>query len=335
MSEKITMIPATEPNAYQKQQIERKFGMFVHYGINTFLNQEWSDGTADAKVYAPTGVDCEQWAKTAYEAGMQYILVITKHHDGFCMWDTQTTDYSVKNSSNTIDVVKAAAEACKKYGLHLALYYSLWDRNCKVYRDDEKYVDFMLAQLSELLDGRYGDVVELWLDGAWKKNCAGWGLDRVYDLVKRLQPGCQMGVNHCIGSHEFTGGFANPKFQPVNYTLHDPIAYFPSDFRLFDPHMTNKEGDPKLYTYRGNIYYMPFEATFCSRDGFCWFHSDTYETEFPPHDYMHLAACYKQLMAQENLMVINIPADRNGKLVKSDVENLMKMADEVGTRRTL
>ena len=335
MSELIKQIPSTEPNEYQKQQIARKFGMFVHYGINTFLNQEWSDGTADPKIYAPTGIDCEHWAKTAYEAGMQYILVITKHHDGFCMWDTNTTDYCVNNSSNPTDVVKAAAEACKKYGIKLALYYSLWDRNCKFYNDHEKYTEYMMTQLTELLDGRYGDVVELWFDGGWDKNCAQWGLDKIYDLIKRLQPACQVGVNHCIGNHEFKGGFAHWKFHPENYDLHDPIAYFPSDFRLLDPHMTNKDNDPKLYTHNGNIYYMPFEATFCSRDGFCWFHSDKYETEFKSHDYKHLAECYKQLMAQDNLMVINIPANRSGRLVESDIENLMKMADELGIRKTL
>ncbi len=328
----ITMLPGTEPNVYQQQQIQRKFGMFVHYGMNTFLNQEWSDGTADPKTYAPTAVDCEHWAKTAYEAGMSYILVITKHHDGFCMWDTDTTPYSVKHSGNPLDVVAEASRACRKYGLKLAFYYSLWDRNCPFYHEHEAYAEYMLAQLSQLLDGRYGEIVELWLDGGWDKPAAQWQLPRIYDLVKRLQPQCQVGVNHCIGNHELKGGFASEKYQPEHYDLHDPIAMFPSDFRLLDPLMP-PEQDPKLYTYRGEVYYMPFEATFCSREGMCWFFSDRYEKDFPLHDYRHIAECYRKLTEQQNLFVVNLPADRGGRLVQSDIDNLLKASELLGIRR--
>ena len=330
----ITMIPSQSPNQYQQGQIDRKFGMFVHYGINTFLNQEWSDGTAAPSTYAPTGLDCEQWARTAYEAGMNYLLVITKHHDGFCMWDTQTTRYGVRYAGNQADVVRQAAKACKKYGIQLALYYSLWDRNCPFYQDDEAYTAYMLRQLEELMDGRYGEVVELWLDGGWDKPCARWGLDKIYDLVKRLQHGCQMGVNHCIGNHEWKGGFASEKYHPDQYEQHDPIALFPSDFRLLDPYML-KDEDPKIYSYHGELYYMPFEATFCSWEGMCWFYSDGYEEKFPLHTPEELARCYRQLIGQQNLLVVNLPANKSGRLVQSDIDNLMKTADLLSIRRTV
>lgn len=131
--------PGTEPNAYQQAQIERKFGMFLHFGINTFNNTEWSDGKLPIESYCPTAIDAENWVKTAYDAGMNFIVLITKHHDGFCLWDTHTTDYCVNHSPVKTDVVRAAYEACQKYGIKLGLYYSLWDRHEACYHDDEAY----------------------------------------------------------------------------------------------------------------------------------------------------------------------------------------------------
>lgn len=101
------------PNEYQSAQIERKFGMFIHFGINTFNNTEWSNGKLPVDSYRPSAIDAEQWIGTAYEAGMNYVVLITKHHDGFCLWDTDTTEYSVNYSPVKTDVVKAVSEACK------------------------------------------------------------------------------------------------------------------------------------------------------------------------------------------------------------------------------
>ena len=180
----VEQIPATEPNKYQLAQIERKFGMFIHFGMNTFNNTEWSDGTLPVDSYRPSAIDADQWVRTAYEAGMNYVVLITKHHDGFCLWDTDTTEYSVNYSPVKTDVVKAVSEACKKYGVKLGLYYSLWDRHEKCYKDDEKYVEYMLKHLSELTDGRYGEVVELWLDGGWIRLAAG-GAWTGYTILSR------------------------------------------------------------------------------------------------------------------------------------------------------
>lgn len=104
----------------------------------------------------------------------------------------------------------------QKYGVKLGLYYSLWDRHEKCYGDDEKYVEYMLRQLSELTDGRYGEVVELWLDGGWEKACRQWGLDRIYNLVKTNQPQCQIGVNITIGKYKETKAAADKTYLPEN-----------------------------------------------------------------------------------------------------------------------
>lgn len=180
----IEQIPSTVPNEYQSAQIERKFGMFIHFGINTFNNTEWSNGKLPVDSYRPSAIDADQWIGTAYEAGMNYVVLITKHHDGFCLWDTDTTEYSVNYSPVKTDVVKAVSEACKKYGVKLGLYYSLWDRHEKCYGDDEKYVEYMLRQLSELTTA---DTAR-WLSCGWtaagKRLAANGGLTE-YTILSR------------------------------------------------------------------------------------------------------------------------------------------------------
>lgn len=84
------------PDKYQLKQIERRFGMFIHFGINTFANCEWSDGQLDKMLYNPSSLDCDGWVKTAAENGMKYVIITAKHHDGFCIWNTDTTEYCVK-----------------------------------------------------------------------------------------------------------------------------------------------------------------------------------------------------------------------------------------------
>lgn len=146
----ITLIPSREPNAAQKAQIARKYGMFIHFGINTFNNTEWSDGTLPLDSYVPDAIAADSWVRHAYEAGMNYVILIAKHHDGFCLFDTDTTEYCVNNTKNPTDVVAEVAKACKKYGVKLGLYYSLWDRHESCYNDDEKYTEYMCSHLRTL-----------------------------------------------------------------------------------------------------------------------------------------------------------------------------------------
>ena len=325
--------PSRQPSAAQLEQMERQFGMFLHFGVNTFGNVEWSDGGIQALSYQPDTIDADQWVRTAWEAGMNYVILITKHHDGFCLWDTDTTPYSVKHSGNPTDVVAAVSKACAKYGIKLGLYYSLWDRSEPSYTRDfsGEYVPYMLRQLTELMDGRYGEIVELWLDGSWDKSCAQWRLDLIYDLVKRLQPKCQIGVNHTVGVYSEEAGGPEERYQPKNYQEGDPLRMFPSDFRLWDPHMCRAD-DPKIYTFGGQEYYMPFEMTICSRDGFSWFYSNIYEKK-PLMNVDEVVHNCETLFAQGNLAVINMPPDVHGRLVEGDVANLMEIARRLGRAR--
>ena len=195
----ITPKPSTKPSPSQQAQIDRKYGMFIHFGINTFNDTEWSDGKLSVSSYNPPEIDADGWVRNAYESGMNYVILITKHHDGFCLFDTKYTDYGVNHSQNKMDVVLEVSKACKKYGVKLGLYYSLWDRHEKCYEDDEKYVEYMCGQLTELLGGKYGEVCEVWFDGGWDKTPDRWNIPKLYDLVHRLQPNSVSAVNVTIG----------------------------------------------------------------------------------------------------------------------------------------
>ena len=326
--------PSLLPNKYQQGQMDRKFGMFIHFGVNTFGNVEWSDGMIQALSYKPTEIDADQWVRTAYEAGMNYVIMITKHHDGFCLWDTKYTEYCVRNSGNKTDVIKEVAKACEKYGIKLGLYYSLWDRSEKTYKTDfDAYIKYMHNQLTELLDGRYGEIVEIWFDGSWDKPRSMWQLEKTYDLIKRLQPKCQIGVNHTVGDDFNQACFPEERYLPENYRENDPLRMFPSDFRLWDPNMC-AENDPKIYTYQNNRYYLPFEMTICSREGFSWFYSNIYEDK-PLLDVDEVCKNCEIIFKNHNMAVINMPPNTDGKLVEADRQHLFEIADKLKIRRKI
>jgi alpha-L-fucosidase len=141
------------------------FGIFCHFGINTFYGKEWSDGTLDPKAFNPTELDAGDWATAAAAAGARYLVLTAKHHDGFCLWPTDTTEYSVKSSPWRGDVVERTAQACRDAGIGLGLYLSPWDRNAPCYADPAAYDEFYQCQLTELCT-RYGPLFEIWFDGA-------------------------------------------------------------------------------------------------------------------------------------------------------------------------
>ena len=178
---------------------------FIHYSLNTYTDQEWGFGNEDLQLFNPADLDCRQWARVCKQAGMRGIIFTAKHHCGFCMWPSQYTEYSVKNTpwkQGKGDVVRELADACREEGLKFAVYLSPWDRNHPEYGRKE-YVTYFRNQLRELLTN-YGDIFEVWFDGA--NGGDGWygganekrTIDRTtyyewpetYRMIRLLQPHC-------------------------------------------------------------------------------------------------------------------------------------------------
>jgi alpha-L-fucosidase len=317
---------AEGPSALQQRLIDRGYGMFIHFGMNTFIETEWSDGTTPVEKYHPTHLDPDQWIETAKEAGFRYVILVTKHHDGFCLWDSQATDYDVAASTVTTDVVGEVAEACKRHGLELGIYYSLWDRHEPVHNDPDpqKYVAFMERQLTELLTN-YGPICELWLDGGWAKPDADWDLPKLDSLVKRLQPNCLFACNHTIGRPEAISKIRLPE----EYVAGDPIRFWPADFRLKDPDLARRD-DPKSYRKPdGEMVYLPFEHTICLSDRWNWFQK---REALPVRSLDELEELFYWGTANDNVLIVNVPPDETGRVRLHERQQVLALADRLGVR---
>ena len=214
-------IPTSENLQNREWFQDAKFGMFIHWGVYSVLGvHEWvmERQRIDKKTYRkvatffnPTEFKADEWVKIAKDAGMKYITITAKHHDGFAMFDSKLTDWDIIDKTvYKKDILKELASACRKHDLKLFLYYSQLDW----YHDDyyprgqtghhsgrpnkgdwDSYIDFMNGQLTELLTN-YGDVAGVWFDGWWDKGDADWHLQETYNLIHKLQPGALIGSNH-------------------------------------------------------------------------------------------------------------------------------------------
>lgn len=165
------------PQQIAWQQLE--FGVLIHFGTNTFLDREWGDGTASPDVFNPTALDAEQWVTAAKAAGARYLIMVAKHHDGFCLWPSRHTKYTVAASPYKKDVLRQVSDACQKHGLQFGVYLSPWDRNAPSYSDNRAYDDYYTRQITELAS-RYGPITEFWLDGAGSEG-------HVYDFRRYIR----------------------------------------------------------------------------------------------------------------------------------------------------
>lgn len=231
--------PAPENLAARESFQDDKFGIFIHWGVYSVLERgEWvmniekmpvDEYEPLAERFNPTEYDADQWCRLFKAAGAKYVTITSKHHDGFAMWDSKVTDWDiVDRTPYGKDVLKQLADACRRHGLKLFFYHSQVDWHHPDYYprgmtgrtagrpesgDFDKYVDYMNAQLTELLGGDYGDVAGIWFDGWWdqqskrfdgsrdapvKQTRIDWRLEDTYALIHRLQPAALVGANHHV-----------------------------------------------------------------------------------------------------------------------------------------
>jgi alpha-L-fucosidase len=213
--------PSPENLAARDWFRDARFGLFIHWGASSVLGAgEWvmrerrfqvSDYERIAQQFNPVRFDAAAWVSLARAAGMRYITLIAKHHDGFALWDSKVSDWDVvERTPYGRDIVRQLADECHRQGIRLFLYYSqldwhhpdyfprgqtAWDNGRPNAGDFQRYLDYMDAQLTELLTG-YGPIGGIWFDGMWDKPDADWRLRRTYDLIHRLQPAALVIPNH-------------------------------------------------------------------------------------------------------------------------------------------
>ncbi len=208
-------------NELQNGIVDMRFGAFFHYGIRTYTGGAWGEANQDITKFDPTDLDCGQWADAMAAAKMKFGILTTKHHDGFCLWDSRYTDYDVASipwRDGKGDVLREYVDALRKRNLVPCLYYSVWDNtagigNGPITEEDMKVIK---GQITELLSN-YGEIKLLFLDGwSWKMGHKEVPYDEIRALVKTLQPGCVMIDNthlHCLYNNDiihFEDGSACP-----------------------------------------------------------------------------------------------------------------------------
>ncbi|MEP6764898.1 MAG: alpha-L-fucosidase [Gemmatimonadaceae bacterium] len=305
-----------KPSHSQLEWQRDEMAMFLHFGVNTFTDREWGDGTESPSIFNPSALDARQWARTAKAAGFKSAILTAKHHDGFCLWPTSTTKHSVASSpfrGGTGDVVREFVNAARAEGLRPGLYLSPWDRNNPVYGDSTRYNDLYSAQLTELLT-RYGKIAEVWFDGAngegpnGKKQTYDWA--RTWGLVRKLQPDAVMfsdagpDVRWC-GNENGSGGETNWS------TVNPSVVTYPG---VSGPGVTEslQHGDAAGTVWR------PAEADTSIRPG--WFYHPADDGKVRSVD--NLYDLYFKSIGRNAKLLLNVPPTREGLLHATDVAHL-------------
>ncbi|MGW2202827.1 alpha-L-fucosidase [Streptomyces sp. NPDC001774] len=300
------------PTQSQLEWQEAGFGLFFHFGVNTFNGREWSDGTLDPATFAPSGFDAGQWVETAVAAGAAYVVLTAKHHDGFCLWPTATTDYSVASSpwrDGRGDVVGEVAEACRAAGVRFGLYLSPWDRHASCYDDQPAYDAFYLSQLTELCT-RYGPLHELWFDGAGSEDRA-YDWDAFMAVVDTHQPQAMV-FNMGRPTIRWVGNEDGLAADPCEYVVEATgVSVYDDAARAL-----------------GRARYLPPECDVPIRDNWFWQPDDRHTLKSRDH---LLAVWYRSVGLGAGLL-LNVPPDRRGLIDDADRARLLEFTDEVARR---
>lgn len=331
------------PSARQLRWQQLELTAFFHFGINTFTGREWGDGKEDPALFNPTALDARQWVLAAKNAGIKQVIITAKHHDGFCLWPTATTQHSVafspwKNGKG--DVVKDVSDACRAYGIGFGVYLSPWDRNAAVY-GTATYNDFFVAQLTELLT-RYGRVDEVWFDGANGEGPNGkkqvYDFDRWYKLIRSLQPAATIAIMgpdvRWVGTESGYGRETEWSVVPANQLDQAAIAEGSQQDLVFKPQgdMTGDDlgSREKILKARGLIWY-PAETDVSIRPG--WFyHAQEDDKVKSPEKLLDI---YYSSVGRNGVLLLNIPPDKRGLIHENDLANLSEWKKKITSTFTV
>jgi alpha-L-fucosidase len=293
-----------KPSPQQVAWQDLEMGAIIHFGPNTFMDREWGDGTADPSVFNPPDVDPEQWMRAAKSAGIKYVVFVAKHHDGFCLWPTAKSKYSVKSSpwkGGQGDLVRDVAAAARKYDLKFGIYLSPWDRHEPTYKDSAAYDGYYLAQLNELVTS-YGEMAEFWLDGAGSAGHV-YDFDRYVDNLRVYQPNALIFADAAL-----------LKYGDIRWVGNEDGSTPEENWNVLD--------------LRGYLRYRPAEAdTPLRKDHWFWHPHD--ETSLK--SVSELMATYNQTVGRGAQLMIGLAPDRRGLLPDADVRRLKEFGEAVGS----
>ena len=317
------------PEERQLKWQKTEFYAFCHFGMNTFTGKEWGDGKTPPEVFNPTDFDAEPWAMSVKSAGMKALILTCKHHDGFCLWPSEYTDYSVKNSpfkDGNGDIVKEVAEACRKYSLGFGVYLSPWDRHEKTYGSGAAYNTYYKNQLRELLTN-YGDIFCVWLDGACGEGPNGkvqkYDWNGYYALVRELQPNAVICVSgpdvRWIGNEAGVCRSSEWSVVPAWLSKNDYIAeksqkVDDEKFRKKHNEMTLDLGSRKAIKGETAFIWYPAEVDVSIRPG--WFYHENEDAKVK--SLKKLYDIYIKSVGGNAALLLNIPPDKRGKIAKTD-----------------
>jgi alpha-L-fucosidase len=326
------VVPAERQMAWQELEVVA----FAHFGMNTFTDREWGQGTEDPALFNPTAFDARQWVRAIKAAGMKQLIVTAKHHDGFCLWPSRLTSHSVKSSpwrSGKGDVVAEVAAACREAGLGFGVYLSPWDRHEPSFGDSPRYNEFFRGQLRELLTG-YGRVDEVWFDGAngegpnGKRQVYDW--PSFYAVIRELQPQAVIAIMgpdvRWVGTESGYGRETEWSVLPA--ALSDPARVadaaqkFPLDgaFTPGDQTLPDLGSRSKLASARALIWY-PAETDVSIRPGWFYHAKEDARVKTPEK----LVDIYFSSVGRNGVLLLNIPPDRRGLIHENDAAALAGM----------
>ena len=326
--------------AQLKQFESLGYGMFIHFGMSTYVQNELPDGKTPATTYAPDKLDVDQWISTARDAGMKYAVLTTKHVAGHCLWPSKYTEYSVAHSTDKTDVVEKFVKACEKRSVLPGFYYCSWDNHHRfgsrtpsdpnvswewgigkpvelqraLAKDPQAkmpayttsvYQEFQTAQLTELLT-QYGPIAEVWVDipGVLGRGYRAF----LYERLATLQPKIIIMMN---------SGISTGEEYDVNYA-------WPSDLIAIERKLPPDKGHQPWRTIEGKRYYMPGEV--CDPIGKEWFWVEG--DKLRPDE--ELATQLRSCKARGVNLLLDVPPDKHGLLPKDTVDTLMRLRKAAG-----
>lgn len=324
------------PSKRQLDWFSTEFYGFIHFGVNTFTDKEWGDGTEDPSIFNPYKFDAEEIVRIFKDAGMKGLVITAKHHDGFCLWQSKYTEHSIKNSpykNGKGDIVKELADACHKNNFKFGFYLSPWDRNSHLYGTDE-YNTYYKNQLTELLTN-YGKVFHVWFDGACGEGPNGkkqeYDFPGYIELIRKYQPDATIFNDH--GPDVRWCGNESGKARHSEWAVvpHE-LTYFaekqtegsllPGEMKYI--YNTDKElGTLSNIMFSKGLSFCPGEVDMSIRPG--WFYHEQEE----PHSLERLWNTYLNTVGANCCFHLNVPPTREGLIDSRDEKRLHELGEKI------